>query len=107
MSEPSLFEPLAQRLRPRTLDEFFGQKHLLGPDKLLRLLYERGQVASLILWGPPGVGKTSLARLLIRKAEAERVEFSAVLSGIKDVREVVERAKKFRQAFHKATVLFV
>ncbi|MDR2300968.1 MAG: replication-associated recombination protein A [Deltaproteobacteria bacterium] len=103
----SLFEPLAQRLRPRNLDEFIGQKHLLGPGKLLRLLYERGQVASLILWGPPGVGKTSLARLLTQKAKADYVEFSAVLSGIKDVREVVEKARKARAALNRPTVLFV
>ncbi|MDR1487984.1 MAG: replication-associated recombination protein A [Deltaproteobacteria bacterium] len=103
----SLWEPLAQRLRPRHLDEFIGQKHLLGPDKLLRLLYEQGQVASLILWGPPGVGKTSLARLITQKADAAYVEFSAVLSGIKDVREVVEKARLTRQAHKKATVLFV
>jgi putative ATPase len=89
------------------LDEFIGQKHLLGPDKLLRLLYEQGQVASLILWGPPGVGKTSLARLITQKADAAYVEFSAVLSGIKDVREVVEKARLTRQAHKKATVLFV
>ena len=101
------WEPLAQRLRPRNLDEFIGQGHLLGPDKLVRLLYERGQVASLILWGPPGVGKTTLARILIKRAEAERVEFSAVLSGIKDVREVVDKARKYRQGLNRATVLFV
>ncbi|MDR1296264.1 MAG: replication-associated recombination protein A [Deltaproteobacteria bacterium] len=99
--------PLATRLRPRNLDEYIGQKHLLGPGKLLRLLYEQGRVASLILWGPPGVGKTSLARLLTKKAEADYVEFSAVLSGIKDVREVVEKARKTRQHSGRPTVLFV
>ncbi|MDR1656410.1 MAG: replication-associated recombination protein A [Deltaproteobacteria bacterium] len=107
MTEETSFEPLAQRLRPRNLDEYIGQQHLLGEGKLLRLLYEQGQVASLILWGPPGVGKTSLARLITKKAEADYVEFSAVLSGIKDVREVVERARKTRQAWQKPTVLFV
>jgi putative ATPase len=103
----TIFEPLAQRLRPRNLDEYIGQKHLLGPGKLLRLLYERGQVASLILWGPPGVGKTSLARILTQKANADYVEFSAVLSGIKDVREVVDKARKAKLTLNRPTVLFV
>jgi putative ATPase len=109
MSDTSvnLFEPLAQRLRPRNLDEYIGQKHLLGPGKILKLLYERGQVASLILWGPPGVGKTSLARLLTQKAQADYVEFSAVLSGIKDVREVVDKARRAKSTLNRPTVLFV
>ncbi|MDR1081927.1 MAG: replication-associated recombination protein A [Deltaproteobacteria bacterium] len=99
--------PLAQRLRPRTLDEYAGQKHLLGEGKLLRLLYGSGKVASLILWGPPGTGKTSLARLLTRNADASYVEFSAVLSGIRDVREVVTAARHTRQLAGRPTVLFV
>jgi putative ATPase len=99
--------PLAQRLRPRDLSEFFGQSHLLGEGKLLKLLYEKGAVVSLILWGPPGVGKTSLARLLAGKAEADFVEFSAVLSGIKDVREVVAQARAARRLGNRPTVLFV
>ncbi|MDR1035026.1 MAG: AAA family ATPase [Deltaproteobacteria bacterium] len=99
--------PLAQRLRPRNLDEYVGQKHLLGEGKLLRLLYQSGRVASLILWGPPGTGKTSLARLLTRNADATYVEFSAVLSGIKDVREVVESARATRKLAGRPTVLFV
>ncbi|MDR1545756.1 MAG: replication-associated recombination protein A [Deltaproteobacteria bacterium] len=101
------WSPLAQRLRPRNLDELIGQKHLLGPGKLLRRLYELGQTASLILWGPPGVGKTSLARLLTDRAKAEFVEFSAVLSGIKDVREVVAQAQTRRRLGGRPTVLFV
>ncbi|MDR1313614.1 MAG: replication-associated recombination protein A, partial [Deltaproteobacteria bacterium] len=99
--------PLAQRLRPRTLDEYAGQRHLLGEGKLLNLLYRSGKVASLILWGPPGTGKTSLARLLTRNADASYVEFSAVLSGIKDVREVVTAARHTRKLAGRPTVLFV
>jgi putative ATPase len=94
-------------MRPRHIDEFIGQERLLGSDKLLRRLYEEGALTSLILWGPPGVGKTSLARLITKKAEADYVEFSAVLSGIKDVREVVERARKAREERSRPTVLFV
>ncbi|MDR2611300.1 MAG: replication-associated recombination protein A [Deltaproteobacteria bacterium] len=105
-ADPAL-APLAQRLRPRTIEEFAGQRHLLGEGRLLRLLYESGRVASLILWGPPGTGKTSLARLLTRKADAAFVEFSAVLSGIKDVREVVLRARETRKLAGRPTVLFV
>jgi putative ATPase len=99
--------PLAQRMRPRNLDEFIGQKHLLGRGKLLRLLHDKGGISSLILWGPPGVGKTSLARLLTKNANAEYVEFSAVLSGIKDVREVVELARSNKKIAGRPTVLFV
>jgi putative ATPase len=99
--------PLAQRLRPRDLSEFIGQRHLLGPGKLLKLLYERGTVSSLILWGPPGVGKTSLARLLTKNAKADYLEFSAVLSGIKDVRDVVQQARATRRLSNSPTVLFV
>ncbi|MDR1872862.1 MAG: replication-associated recombination protein A [Deltaproteobacteria bacterium] len=101
------FTPLAQRMRPAVLDDFIGQNHLVGPEKLLRLMYEESRVASLILWGPPGVGKTSLARLLAQKAKSEFVEFSAVLAGIKDVRDVVARAQSLRRLSAKGTVLFV
>ncbi|MDR1085632.1 MAG: replication-associated recombination protein A [Deltaproteobacteria bacterium] len=104
---PTDWVPLAQRMRPASLDDYIGQSHLVGPDKLLRLLYEQGQVASLILWGPPGVGKTSLARLLTQKAKADFVEFSAVLAGIKDVREVVAQAQTKRRLSNQNTVLFV
>jgi putative ATPase len=104
---PPSHAPLAQRLRPRDIYEVVGQEHLLGPGRLLRLLYEEGKVTSLILWGPPGVGKTSLARILTQKAQADFVEFSAVLAGIKDVREVVSQAKASRKLSGKPTVLFV
>ena len=99
--------PLAERMRPRSLDEFVGQEHLIGPDRFLRRLAEERVVTSLILWGPPGTGKTTLARLLIRSADAEFVSFSAVLSGIREVREVVALAREHQRYARRKTVLFV
>ncbi len=90
-------EPLASRLRPETLDEFFGQEHLVGPGKILRGLIEKDQISSMIFWGPPGVGKTTLARIIARRTKAEFVEFSAVTSGIKEVKEVMNRAEENRR----------
>ena len=98
--------PLAERMRPRDLSEFVGQRHLLGPGSLLSRVVASGQPVSLILWGPPGSGKTTLARILARAAKAEFVSFSAVLSGVKDIREVVERARTAASAGRR-TVLFV
>lgn len=89
--------PLASRLRPETLDEYVGQKHLLGEGKLLRQLIERDQISSMIFWGPPGVGKTTLARIIARMTRADFVEFSAVTSGIKEVKAVMERAEESRK----------
>jgi putative ATPase len=85
--------PLAERLRPKALDEVVGQSHLLGIGKPLRLAFQSGKLPSMILWGPPGVGKTTLARLIANTADAEFIPISAVLSGIKDIREAVERAE--------------
>lgn len=99
--------PLAERLRPKTLDEVVGQSHLLGENKPLRLAFQSGKLPSMILWGPPGVGKTTLARLIANTADAEFIPISAVLSGIKDIREAVERAELTLQQHGRKTILFV
>ena len=98
--------PLASRLRPDSLDEFVGQEHLLGPGKVLRQLIERDQISSMILWGPPGVGKTNLASIIAGKTKSEFINFSAVTSGIKEIREVMNRAEQSRRMGLR-TVLFV
>ena len=98
--------PLAERLRPTTLDEVIGQKHLLGPGKPLRVAFESGRLHSMILWGPPGVGKTTLARLVATAFDARFVAMSAVLGGVKEIREAVEQARASRAAGQK-TVVFV
>ena len=99
--------PLAERLRPRTLDEVIGQQHLLGPGKPLRVAFESGVPHSMILWGPPGVGKTTLARLMADSFNAEFMALSAVLSGVKDIREAVERAQLLQATRQRRTILFV
>ncbi len=99
--------PLAERLRPRTLEEFAGQEHLLSEGKLLHSLLSRGKLPSLILWGPPGCGKTTLARLLARMTDSNFVAFSAVLSGVKELRAIVEEAKENLRGGGPPTVLFV
>ncbi|HEY0563085.1 MAG TPA: AAA family ATPase, partial [Methylophilus sp.] len=99
--------PLAELLRPKTLDEVVGQAHLLGVGKPLRRAFESGKLPSMILWGPPGVGKTTLARLIANTADAEFIPISAVLSGIKDIREAVERAEHTLQQSERKTILFV
>ncbi len=105
-ARPRQAAPLAERMRPRSLDEFFGQGHLLGPGKPLRLQIERDDAASLIFWGPPGVGKTTLAKIIARSTEASFIEFSAVLSGIKEIKQVMVEAEK-AAGFGSRTVLFV
>ncbi|MCH8499031.1 MAG: replication-associated recombination protein A [Marinobacter sp.] len=101
------FQPLAARMRPRTLDDYAGQHHLLGQDKPLRRALEQGQLHSMILWGPPGVGKTSFARLLANIGDLAYETMSAVLSGVKDIRAAVERAKLRKDAEGRDTLLFV
>jgi putative ATPase len=99
--------PLAERLRPRTLDEVVGQEHLLGPGKPLRAAFESGKPHSMILWGPPGSGKTTLARLMAQAFEAEFIALSAVLSGVKDIRDAVSAAEQTLASSGRRTILFV
>ena len=112
MEQLSLFDdrqtsaPLASRLRPEALDEYVGQKHLLGKGKILRQLIDRDQVSSMIFWGPPGVGKTTLARIIANRTQASFIEFSAVTSGIKEIREVMAQAEQNRKMGIR-TLLFV
>ena len=105
MNDP--LRPLADRMRPRQLGEFVGQRHLLGPGKPLSAGIEAGQLHSLILWGPPGTGKTTLARLIARAADAEFIALSAVMAGVKDIRAAVEAARAARAARGRPTLLFL
>ncbi len=100
-------KPLAETLRPKTIDEFVGQEHLLGKGKPVRQMIENGKISSMILWGPPGCGKTTLARLIAQSIDAVFVPFSAVTNGIKEVREVIAEATQRKQFFRTDTILFV
>ena len=98
--------PLAARMRPQALDDFIGQEHLLGPDKALRVAIERDHVPSMLLWGPPGVGKTTLALLIANITKSTFLTFSAVLSGIKEIKDIMESAERSHH-LRRRTILFI
>jgi putative ATPase len=104
--DPNTAQPLAARMRPRTLEEFAGQTHLLGPDKILRRLIESDRISSMIFWGPPGVGKTTLAQIIAGRTRAAFIEFSAVTSGIREIRTVMQQAQENRR-YGEKTIVFV
>src|SRR5207244_1485107 len=105
-SGPPPDAPLADRMRPQTLDEIVGQSHLLNPGKPLRTAIERDQVPSMILWGPPGVGKTTLAQVVAKITKSTFIPFSAVLSGIKEIKDIMAAAEKFRR-LGRRTIVFI
>ncbi|WP_223248455.1 AAA family ATPase, partial [Sulfurirhabdus autotrophica] len=106
-TQPSVQPPFAEQLRPKILDDVIGQSHLLGKGKPLRLAFDSRKLHSMILWGPPGVGKTTLARLTANAFDADFIALSAVLSGVKDIREAIDKAKLNLEQYGKHTILFV
>lgn len=99
--------PLAERMRPKTLDEFVGQEHLVGKGRFIRRMLENGKISSMVLWGPPGCGKTTLARLIAHYVKADFIPFSAVTSGVAEVRKVIAHAKELKKLSDKNTILFI
>src|SRR5688572_33311111 len=106
MSPDDSHAPLAARMRPRTLDDYVGQPHILGPGKALRELIEKDEVGSIILWGPPGTGKTTLARIIAERTRSSFVQFSAVTEGVARVREIIKEADTRLRATGRRTILF-
>ncbi len=105
--KPLLGTPLAERIRPTTLDEFVGQSHLVGESKPLRIVIEKDEIPSMIFWGPPGSGKTTLARIIANQTKVDFYQLNAVSSGVKDVRDIIEKAELNRKHLHKRTILFI
>jgi len=106
-NSPAPSAPLAERIRPKSLDEFIGQQHLIGQGKVLRQAIESDRLVSIIFWGPPGVGKTTLARIIAGETKSEFFAISAVTSGVKEVRKIIEQAEFNRTKLGKRTILFI